>query len=553
MALALARKYRPKSFASVAVQSHVSNTLKGAIARGRVAHGYLFAGPRGTGKTTLARVLAMALNCERPGEHGDGEPCGHCDSCLRIWAGSASLDVVEIDAASNRGVDDARELRERAMYAPSGPERYKVYIVDEAHMLTREAWNALLKILEEPPPRVVFVFATTEPQKIAQAAAPVLSRVQRFDLKRIPAAEVRERLATVFDAEGVAVDAEALGLLSRAADGSMRDALSLADQVLAISPEAEVTGARVREALGLVAEDEYLGVLDLILERRAGDVFAVVARLADLGVDFVTFLSGVADMLRAQLAVVLGGVPPDVSERVAAALATRKDRWRAADLVRMLGLVTELEPQFRRSGQQRLLLETVLVRFALLDRSVELENLLRQLGEGPKGPAPSPPPTSSSRPAAPTAPPMVREPPRKASAALPPVSRGELVARWGEIVAAGTARSPLLGTALGHATADAVDAGGTVVLRLIESNEIFKKKLDTARDEIATILRDFVDGVTRVRVEEGTTQGASPATPVRRLTAETVKGEQLAWLRQKDALLGAAIDALDLELLSDGE
>ena len=143
--LALARKYRPKNFASVAVQSHVSNTLKGAIARGRVAHGYLLCGPRGTGKTTLARVLAMALNCERRGDPAlAGEPCGECESCRRIWAGSASLDVVEIDAASNRGVDDARELRERAMYAPSGDDRYKVYIVDEAHMLTREAWNALL-------------------------------------------------------------------------------------------------------------------------------------------------------------------------------------------------------------------------------------------------------------------------------------------------------------------------------------------------------------------------------------------------------------------------
>ncbi len=153
--ISLARRYRPKSFADVAVQTHVSNTLRGAIARGRVAHGYLLCGPRGTGKTTLARVLAMALNCEQ--RDSSGEPCGQCTSCVRIWSGSSSLDVVEIDAASNRGVDDARELRERAMYAPSGENRWKVYIIDEAHKLTLEARTELLKILEEKPPRVVYV------------------------------------------------------------------------------------------------------------------------------------------------------------------------------------------------------------------------------------------------------------------------------------------------------------------------------------------------------------------------------------------------------------
>src|SRR5881394_4515556 len=197
--IALARRYRPKRFSDLLVQDHVAAVLRGAVARHRVGHGYLLTGPRGVGKTTAARILAMALNC--PNRDAAGEPCGTCENCERVWTGSANLDVIEIDAASNRGVDDARDLRERAMYAASQEGRYKVYIVDEAHMLTREAWNTLLKVLEEPPRGVAFVFATTEPQKIAQSAAPILSRLQRFDFRRIGPHAITDRLKQVVAAE----------------------------------------------------------------------------------------------------------------------------------------------------------------------------------------------------------------------------------------------------------------------------------------------------------------------------------------------------------------
>src|SRR3954466_13761534 len=215
--ISLARRYRPKRFSDLLVQDHVAAVLRGAVSRGRVGHGYLLTGPRGVGKTTAARILAMALNCPRRDPSGD--PCGECENCLRVWNGSADLDVVEIDAASNRGVDDARDLRERAMYAASKEGHHKVYIVDEAHMLTREAWNALLKILEEPPPGVVFVFATTEPQKIANTAAPVLSRVQRFDFRRIGPQAVAERLRFVAGREQIQTEDAAIQLIARVAAG----------------------------------------------------------------------------------------------------------------------------------------------------------------------------------------------------------------------------------------------------------------------------------------------------------------------------------------------
>ncbi len=600
MSLALARKYRPRNFASVAVQSHVANTLKGAIARERVAHGYLLCGPRGTGKTTLARVLAMALNCEqlaaerlaakaagRPVDTSpeSGEPCGVCASCQRIWSGSASLDVVEIDAASNRGVDDARELRERAMYAPSGDDRYKVYIVDEAHMLTREAWNALLKVLEEPPPRVVFVFATTEPQKIAQMAAPVLSRLQKFDLKRIGPAEIRERLAIVLRDEHMPFEDDALAMIARAADGGLRDALSLTDQVLSLGDVGAVTVDRVRTALGLIADEEYLALLDLIVDRRAGEVFAAIQRLADNGVDFALLLAGLGDLLRAQLAISLGGAVPDLPERMRVALAERAGRVSSGDLLRMLHALLEMEPMFRRSGQPQLLLESLLVRFALLDRTVQLEEVLKGFGDAPRedpprritaesrvasahalppappaavAPAITPPvPRSASQQVAQAAaaaqmapPPAPVTLPERSAKVVPPPSIDTVLEHWSDVAEMlRRNRRGMVAEAMQWLRPSDISAQGALTLTYVPSDDTWARATESARADVLAALQGCFAGITAfaLKAQAATAQSNGP-TRTTRLTAQDVQKERLDALAARDPLLDAAVKALDLEL-----
>jgi DNA polymerase-3 subunit gamma/tau len=322
----------------------------------------------------------MALNC--PDRTDEGEPCGECESCTRIWGGHTALDVVEIDAASNRGVDDARDLRERAMYAPSAEGRTKVYIVDEAHMLTREAWNALLKILEEPPPRVIFVFATTEPQKIQQAAAPILSRCQRFDFRRIGVPDIVARLSTVLEQEGASSPEDALRVIARKADGGMRDALSLLDQVISLTG-GEVDLDSVRRVLGLVEDERYIDLVDVLRNGPHEAVFGLVQHLVDEGYDLVEFYHGLLDVLRTMLRLRLSPeADVDVQDDVRAQLADRAEAFAPGDLVRMLSAAADLETQgsLRRSSNPRLPIEMLLLRMSFLDKTVGLEELITALG-----------------------------------------------------------------------------------------------------------------------------------------------------------------------------
>ena len=543
--IALARKYRPKKFSDLLVQDHVAAALRGAVAGGRVAHGYLFAGPRGVGKTTAARILAMALNCERRQSSGvAGEPCGECDSCTRIWTGAANLDVVELDAASNRGVDDARDLRERAMYAASAEGRHKVYIVDEAHMLTREAWNALLKILEEPPSGVVFVFATTEPQKIAQSAAPILSRLQRFDFRRIGPHAIVERLRQVVAAERLEAADDALHLIAKSADGGMRDGLSILDQVVSFG-SGPVTADRVRDVLGLIPDDVYGQLLRVVAERDSAGVFPLVERLVNGGADLGEFVTGAGEVLRAVLMANLGGKPEGFTEAMQALIERYRSPLPPPDVVRLLAVLTELEPQLRASGNARLAVELLLLRWAMMARTVELQAVIEALGAGKgdtgKGKGDPAPLLRDPRPPAPfPIPHSPAVPPEKG-----PLNLDRLRSLWPRIVEDARRERPMLGALLPAVEPSAID-GATVAVRALDP--VHAEGLERQRDSLALLIGRYVTAPVRIKLE-GAGSGERSAPRPGRLTEQGVRAERLEALRARDPGLDAAVDALDLELL----
>ncbi len=500
--LVFARKYRPRSFADVTAQGHVTQTLRNALSSGRLAHAILFAGPRGTGKTTIARILARAVNCER-GPAPD--PCNRCRSCLDLLAGRGT-DVYEIDGASNNNVEQIRELRENLKYLPVH-SRYKIYIIDEVHMLSASAFNALLKTLEEPPAHVLFFFATTEAHKIP---ATILSRCQRFDLRRIPIALLVERLDAVCRAEGVEIDPQGLEAIAREADGSLRDALSLLDQVLA-GGESALPAEQVLETLGLVDRRRIHELLSACLEGDAPRFLSVLEDLHERGHDLKKLYAEMLGTLR-DLWVLRssrqGARLVDCPDSEVKALEALAARFPEPTVENALETFFREEPSVRLSSQPRLAVEMVFFRWLRSRDWLSIDGLIHQLErlraslEG-QGGAPADPSAGD--------PPAAAIGCRQAEPAAAQTAAG--LEAWPEVVRRVAGELPSLGAALKRArlvsaTAERIDIdpGG---------NDFLRQSL--SRDKPLAVLRricaEVFGGVPEIRLVGKSPAPEDPARP----------------------------------------
>jgi DNA polymerase-3 subunit gamma/tau len=399
----IARKYRPQAFDELISQEHVKTTLENAITQRRIAHGYIFSGQRGTGKTTVARIFARCLNCE---QGPTPTPCGKCASCLEIASGS-SMDVIEIDAASNRGINEMRELRESVRFRPAR-DRYKIFIVDEAHQITSEAFNALLKTLEEPPEWVVFLLCTTESHKIPST---IVSRTQQFSFRSVDFAELVKRMEWIMQQEGITADADAVAVLARAGEGSVRDSLSALDQAIACCGD-KLDAAEVRALLGMFSLESLGRVTEALANNDSQKMFDVVAELEANGRSLQHFARELARHFRNLLVVRIAG---GETRLVAASQAEQQKLAEAAapfsedDLTRYLQLSLDLFRDLQSSLQPRLHLEMGLLRMVQAGRLVPIEEALANLASGgtppravaPPRPAPPKPASESSTPAKP--------------------------------------------------------------------------------------------------------------------------------------------------------
>ncbi|HER5579947.1 TPA: DNA polymerase III subunit gamma/tau [Streptococcus pyogenes] len=363
---ALYRKYRSQTFDEMVGQSVISTTLKQAVESGKISHAYLFSGPRGTGKTSAAKIFAKAMNCPN---QVDGEPCNQCDICRDITNGSLE-DVIEIDAASNNGVDEIRDIRDKSTYAPSRAT-YKVYIIDEVHMLSTGAFNALLKTLEEPTENVVFILATTELHKIP---ATILSRVQRFEFKAIKQKAIREHLAWVLDKEGIAYEVDALNLIARRAEGGMRDALSILDQALSLSPDNQVTIAIAEEITGSISMLALGDYVRYVSQEQATQALAALETIYDSGKSMSRFATDLLTYLRDLLVVKAGGDNQRQSAIFDTNLSLSIDR-----IFQMITVVTSHLPEIKKGTHPRIYAEMMTIQLAQKEQILSQANLSGEL------------------------------------------------------------------------------------------------------------------------------------------------------------------------------
>lgn len=540
-----ARKWRPMKFEDVIGQGHVIATLRNAISGKRLAHAYLFSGPRGVGKTTTARLLAKTVNCAHPsGENPDST----CESCREITEGR-SFDVLEIDGASNRGVEEIRNLREAVRYPPA-KGHYKVYIIDEVHMLTKEAFNALLKTLEEPPSHVLFIFATTEIHKVP---ATILSRCQRFDFRRIGVAEIAANLKGIAREEGLQIDDNALLLVARRGDGSLRDAQSIFDQVVSLCGQS-ITHKQIVEALNIVDEELYFRVTDLVKARDARGGILLVEELLANGHDIKEFLTGLAEHLRNILVAKTTGSTAliETSDIYRSRYGEEAKVFTVADLLRYIRLVNGTEAAIRWSAHPRFRLEADMVQLITMPGAPEVSEIVEGLNELKKKLADEQHPSSSHAQEHPSARPNSREEAREVressraverQASQTPATTGmpqagsiggdEVAARWQEFVAEVRRQKISLGSALGQAVLIGVKGGA---VRIATPDEFSSSSILRNKDFLLDVFQKIFHSRTsfEVEIQSASAQSDHPQPP-----ADPTEGEEHPIISAMKRELGA--------------
>ncbi len=546
--LVLARKWRPQKWEEVVAQQHVTATLRNAIQYNRIAHAYLLAGPRGVGKTSAARIMAKALNCEK-GPAPD--PCNACSSCLEI-TGGRSMDVIEIDGASNRGIEDIRSLRETVRYAPTRG-RYKVYIIDEVHMLTSEAFNALLKTLEEPPEHVLFLFATTEPHKVP---ATILSRCQRFDFHRIAVSDMAALLKRICESEAIDIDEEALHLIARKADGSLRDSQSILDQMVSFA-SGPIRAGDVVNALGLIDQQLFFEMTDAVEARSATRGLDLVEKLVASGTSIDEFLAGLLEHFRNLLVVRAAGHAGllEMSEANRKRFEEKARDFREEDLLRLIRIVADAQHQIRFSDNPRIPLELAVVKMAKLDKTASIEDLLSQLGEikkkspepvlsrsvaAPSAPAGTPP---AVRPAAPVKSAVPEPESPAAREAAEPVTLEEVHDRWDEFIALVKKKKITVGAFLAEGAPIQV-RNGVVEIGFAPCNGFHVDSIMRAQ----AIVAESLEATFGRAVPFKCVKGDFPQ--VRRTSEKERKVETIKALKEGGGIIQKLIDDFDVEMES---